>query len=286
MDILNNDTIKDRYLIFSRVASQELPITSKFHNEFVDEFNRTGSWNFQQLDNGFLVFQKEAIKLGDTIKTGLLILNELYFKLQEINSTAKKLKESDTFHYTIFRYDMSEDKRSKRVNDTLGNLMQSINFLLKAEKSTDRTNVPLLKSAVYLAMLSHVIRIETRGKALSQTMADITQKTDGNEGIGLKKAQEYLNIQYAGTKKSDSESIRDAIAHGQFRELSKQRIRFTVNRDGNEFDDTLNYSDILEMNNILELKIAIAEMYFFLISTANMVHLLDKEGSRKHRKKL
>ncbi len=261
-----NEFISKRIFLFKSLTEQlGLGRTLQSIEAAISNRDDSGNWNRRDLSHVFDVFRKEAASLDFGMKSAILLLDGLRLDLQASNVSPSL--EKDVFRYTTLAYEPSD---SDRIDSTLGALHDSVDFLLSQAWSTSTENPAFAKAAAYLAMISHLVRLETRGRALKETFRSILRKA--GRGISAPKEadrlfSDFIKIRYSGKKKSDVESIRDAIAHANFRDLGNQKIRFSVKYRGNEFDEILTYTDILVMNNRCEKKIAVAEMYFFLMVT-------------------
>jgi hypothetical protein len=261
-----NEIISHRIALFKSLAEQlGLRRTLRSIEAAISGRGDSGNWNRAELNYVFDVFRDEAATLDFDMKFAILLLDELMLGLQSSKVSASL--EKDVFRYTVLAYESSD---SFKIDSTLGALHESVDFLLSQEQSTDTENPAFAKAATYLAMISHLVRLETRGRALKETFRSILRMTGKGESASKEAERlfsDFIKIRYVGAKKSDVESIRDAIAHANFRDLGNQKIRFSVKYRGNEFDEILTYTDILVMNNRCEKKITVAEMYFFLMVT-------------------
>jgi len=252
----------------------------------ISNYGSNAKWDWYGLDIALKTFLIEAGELGGHIREGILILDEMWLKLEKRNEKQKELTEENIFHLKTLEYE-----RSERMERSLRSLDESIDCLLSKQLKDDKENPwcslyesPYQTSAAYIALFGHLVRFGARTRALWETFRSLALLNGEDEKKAKQHFNRYLDVHFPGEKRTNAESISEAIAEGQFEDLGNNRIRFWVKEGGVDRQEEFTYLEIIRLCKIFEMKLVVAEMFFFYHDIIQRLYLSHEREVKRHRR--
>jgi hypothetical protein len=258
-------------------ATIKLQDTSRALSLLLKKRESTGNWEWGVFEDAHDTFKLEFSQMNTTYKEGFEILDNKIFKAL-FDAKLKKGKKVIDFVASMPVAD------KERVDDTLGFINARSNKLLHGCKDEET-----LDAAALLAGLSLIARYETKGRfirsKLIDWMVDSNSVSDPNDRESI--AEDFVKIKLKGSDgKSDTHHIRNSFAHAHFNFLGNQKIHLWDHAQDDPtnitFDIEINISDLFEICNMYEKKLAMVEMYSSLMMATQDLYLVYKKDWKQY----
>lgn len=217
-------------------------------------------------------------------EVGFMVLDYIFDKLtQQKRANNHSFLELAPF-YTVFQ--------NEHLDLSLGIIMMRLNDMVKEVQRANiskRDPTPFIQTSALLAGYGHIVRMETKGMLTEKRLLEFMKTQNCIPEMSERKllVQEFMTLKTKGCDQiADVYHIRHAFAHAHFKFTSNQEIELwdiSTKRDsvlfGKEtFHENFRISDILNIFNIFEKKLSLADYYMNIFVCYRFLHMLNKKA--------